>query len=130
MKKLLMVFGAITTLLVLFSLSQADMVKSGGGTNPQTVCKYVGIITNTSIQDNFIYVQTTTGILEFKYINDGKKGCVPFNDLQINNKVEVICKNKKEDSTEEKNQVIEAICVKIITRFGVIMNSVKPKGVK
>ena len=114
MKKTLLIFMALTLCAVLSGTAQGVELKA-----KPNACEYNGVV--KMVNPNRITVETQAGLKEFYFTHDGKKECLSFEELKVEDNVSVSCKEKKDR--------IEATCVKKIP-VGTTLKGVTGTGVE
>lgn len=120
MKRLLVILLTAVFCTTFVVIAYADMTGSTTGSygsgDKLCKCDYTGLIKRLSMKPDLFSVETSAGLIEFKYEHDSQNDCIPLNDctpfkeLKVGDNVRVICKEKK-NPMEKKNR-LEAICVK------------------
>ena len=117
MRKFIVVLIALTVCITLLPVAleaQGPASYPNGnfsmGSAPEAnPCEYTGIIKEVSLKHDLIAVETTAGLIEFKYKPDDKKECILLKELKVADNVKVSCKNEKD--TKEKKKYLKATCV-------------------
>ncbi len=121
LKVVLLAIALCTTLLIIAYTSEikgdttgstTESLGSSDTSNPNP-CEYAGTIKTVFIKHDLISLETTAGLIDFKYKLGDKNECIPIKDLKVGDKVKVFCKEKEE--IKDKEKLIEATCVIINT---------------